>query len=124
MDITSISRTIVVLNVVGSNPTSHPKKKDFPLGNPFLMPLYRTPRYKRKDRCSLAKTSVYYESEKSDEGCLKKYIGHVIAPRIGFSCKIHCNVLLQGHNFRSALRPNIHSDRNWLPTKRRFPARP
>ena len=58
MDITSISRTIVVLNVVGSNPTSHPKKKDFPSGNPFLMPLYRTPRYKRTDRCSLAKTSV------------------------------------------------------------------
>lgn len=73
---------------------------------------------------SLAKTSVCYESEKSDEGCLKKYIGHVIAPRIGFSCKIHCNVLLQGHNFRSALRPNIHSNRSWLPTKRRFPVRP
>ena len=93
-------------------------------GNPFLMPLYRTPRYKRTDRCSLAKTSVCYESEKSDEGCLKKYIGHVIAPRIGFSCKIHCNVLLQGHNFRSALQPNIHSNRSWLPTKRRFPVRP
>ena len=74
MDITSISRTIVVLNVVGSNPTSHPKKKDFPSGNPFLMPLYRTPRYKRKDRCSLAKTSVCYESEKSDEGSSKNIL--------------------------------------------------
>ena len=93
----------------GFESTSHPKEKDFPSGNRFLSAISYSP-IQRTDRCSLRKHPSVTNPKNQMRTASKIYWTRN-CPKNRFSCKIHCNVLLQGHNFRSALRPNIHSNK-------------
>ncbi len=53
--------------------TSHPKRKGFPVGKSFFNCYIVLPDTKNRQML-LAKTSVCYESEKSDEDCLKNIL--------------------------------------------------